>query len=136
MAAGAGCSNVSSYAVPVGPGPLAQPRSGAVSIFATTQPTVGRELGIVEAQGRQDEVGVEVLFPELIARVQELGGNALVLDSSGARFRLIESWQTRTTTVPCGYRIYCSRVETFPVVYEEMSVVLRGRAWLLPEGAP
>jgi hypothetical protein len=132
MMAATGCSNVSSYAVPTA-GPTPQPRVGAVAVFASRPPTEGRELGIIEAKGQHGESSIAVLFPELVRRAQELGGNAVVIDSVAGRYELVESWSNQTTMFPCGFRSACSQWNTYPTVHEEMSVVLRGRAWLLPE---
>ncbi|RYE92656.1 MAG: hypothetical protein EOO75_06185 [Myxococcales bacterium] len=126
-----GCHSVSSYAVPTGPAAVA-PSYGAVTILATGEPEGGHELGIVEASGSHDGVGVDQLYPELIRRVQQLGGNALVLDQMGARFELVTTHTSYQQMMPCGFRGLCSTWQTVPTTTEEMRVVLRGRAWRLP----
>lgn len=130
----AGCSSVSSYAVPTqGAGrPGAQ---GAVAIYATSEPTSGRELGIVEARGVHEDGAVEVLFPELVRRAQQLGGNALVIDQAEARFEEVTSYSSYQQVTPCGARGLCTNWQPMPVTSEQMVVVLRGRAWLLPAAA-
>jgi hypothetical protein len=129
-----GCRGVVSYGVATGP--VAQPRAGSVAIFATRAPEVGRELGIVEARGGLGEASVDVLFPELVRRVQELGGNALVLDQTDARFELVTTWSSYQQLIPCGSRGFCLSWVAMPTTHEAMTVVLRGRAWALPEGEP
>jgi len=131
----AGCSGVSSSAVPL-QGPAQPAYHGAMAVYATRVPTVGRELGVVEARGVQGDTSIEALFPELVRRAQELGGNALVLDQAGARFELVTTWTNYQQMMPCGSRGLCMSWQPVPTTYEDMSVVLRGRAWLLPEGAP
>jgi hypothetical protein len=57
---GAGCSGVSSYAVPT----TAESRPathGPIAIFAARPPGAGRELGVVEARGERGENTVEIL---------------------------------------------------------------------------
>ncbi len=129
-----GCSSVSSYAVPTGPS-AAPPSYGAVTILATGEPEGGRELGIVEVRGSHESVGVDELYPELIRRVQQLGGDALVLDQIGARFEQVTTFTSYQQMMPCGFRGMCSTWQTVPATHEEMRVVLRGRAWRLPSAA-
>ena len=129
-----GCHAVSSYGVATRE--ARGPSSGAVAIFATQAPAEGHELGIVEARGSLEDASVEVLFPELVRRVQELGGNALVLDQTDARFQLVTTWSSYQQVIPCGSRGFCSSWQTMPTTHEEAQVVLRGRAWLLPGRAP
>lgn len=129
----AGCSGVTSSAVPIQDGPRAA-FAGAVAVYATGEPGVGQELGVVEARGVRSDASIEALFPELVRRVQELGGNALVLDQTAARFELVTSWSNYQQMMPCGSRGLCSSWQAVPTTHEEMVVVLRGRAWLLPSG--
>jgi hypothetical protein len=132
---GAGCSGVSSYAVPT----TAEARPvtrGPIAIFATRPPGVGRELGVVEVRGDRGENNVEVLFPELVRRAQGLGANAIIVDWMGARFQLVTTYVTQTSLFPCGPRSFCGTQVAVPTTTEEVHVVLRGRAWLLPEEAP
>jgi hypothetical protein len=128
----AGCSEVSSYAVPTSQTRL-PPRVGAVAIYATRPPPVGTELGIVEARGGGAEGGVDVLFPELVRRAQQLGANALVIDWMGAKIELVQTWGQHPMTFPCG-RGYCTTWDTYPTTQQVMTVVLRGRALSVPEG--
>lgn len=127
----AGCGGVSSYAVPTS-GRTLPPSSGAIAIYATREPAEGRELGVVEAKAAREEGSVEVLFPELVRRAQELGANALVIDTAGARFELVTTWTNQQQLVPCGSRSFCTVWQPVASTHEEMVVVLRGRAWLLP----
>lgn len=131
----AGCGGVTSYGVPTGKTP-SPASTGAVAVFATRDPPAGHELGIVEARGVLNDSSVDVLFPELVRRVQELGGNALVLDQTDARFELITTWSSYQQMIPCGSRGFCTSWQSIPTTHEEMVVVLRGRAWLLPSEEP
>jgi hypothetical protein len=131
-----GCGNITSYGVPTRAAPAASGGGVAVAIFATREPPAGHELGIVEARGMLNDTSVEVLFPELVRRVQELGGNALVLDQTDARFELVTMWSSYQQMVPCGSRGLCTNWQAIPTTHEEMLVVLRGRAWWLPPEAP
>ncbi|MCS6899147.1 MAG: hypothetical protein RMJ98_01800 [Myxococcales bacterium] len=130
------CSNVTSYGVPTRTALVSSPGGTAVAIFATREPTMGHELGIVEARGTLSDISVEVLFPELVRRVQELGGNALVLDQTDARFEQVTMWSSYQEMIPCGSRGFCTAWQVVPTTHEEMFVVLRGRAWWLPPEVP
>jgi hypothetical protein len=128
----AGCRDVPS---PSPPRAVARaPRHGPVAIFASYDPHVGRELGVVSARGggRDD---VNELFPELVRRVQELGGNALVVDAMGARFDLVSPWPEAGYPpygFGCGFG--CTRWAAPQPPVEVMTVELRGRAlWVSPD---
>ncbi len=131
----AGCSDLSSYALPRG-AVTGAPRRGPVAIFASYDPHVGRELGQVVARGgNSDDVGE--LFPELVRRAQELGANALVLDAMGARFELVPAWPSTnyppSAAYPCGPACTTRWGAPQPPL-ELMTVELRGRAlWVSPD---
>ncbi|HEU4409008.1 MAG TPA: hypothetical protein VFS43_27355 [Polyangiaceae bacterium] len=124
----AGCSDLSSYSVPHDAA-RRSPRQGPVAVFASYDPRVGRELGAVVARGGSDD-DVRELFPELVRKVQELGGNALVIDSMGARFDLVSPWAT-TAYAPYGCGLSCTRWGAPQPPLEVMTVELRGRALLV-----
>ena len=125
----AGCSDVTSYAAPRAAS--GAPRQGPVAVFASYDPHVGRELGAVAVRGGgSDDVGE--LFPELVRRVQELGGNALVVDAMGARFELVSQWSMGAYPsygYGCGFG--CARWAAPQPPLEVMTVELRGRALLV-----
>ncbi len=132
-ALGTGCTSIRSYAVATGP--ATPPTHGPVTVLATGgEPEGGQELGVVEASASHDEGTVDRLYPELIRRVQELGGNALVLDQLGARFAFVTTYTNYQQMMPCGFRGLCTTWQTVPTTNEDMRVVLRGRAWRVPAG--
>lgn len=124
-----GCSDLSSYAVPRAAARRA-PREGPVAVFASYDPHVGRELGAVVVRGGSDD-DVRELFPEMVRRVQELGGNALVIDKMGARFEFVSPWAS-VGYGPYGCGPSCTRLGGGPQPpLEVMTVELRGRALLV-----
>jgi hypothetical protein len=124
----AGCSDLSSYSVPREAARRA-PRQGPVAVFASYDPRVGKELGAVVVRGGSDD-DVRELFPELVRKVQELGGNALVLDAMGARFELVSPWVSAAYG-PYGCGLSCGRFGSPQPPLEVMTVELRGRALLV-----
>lgn len=127
----AGCSDLSSYSVPRGAAARA-PRQGPVAVFASYDPHVGRELGAVVVRGSSND-DVRELFPELVRRAQELGGNAIVLDAMGARFELVSPW-ANAGYFPAGCGPSCARWGAPQPPLEVMTVELRGRAlWVSPD---
>jgi hypothetical protein len=135
MTFGTACGGVASSAVATGPfaGP---PRTGPVAVYmAQPLPAGAREIGLVEARGGGDHDGVDVLFPELVRRAQQLGANAVVIEWLGPRFDVTPYYTGYTTQmVPCG-RGPCLGMSTSQPT-EIMTVVLRGRAYFVPEGTP
>ncbi|MCU0684620.1 MAG: hypothetical protein MUF34_20640 [Polyangiaceae bacterium] len=126
-----GCGDLSSYSVPHAAGARA-PREGPVAVFASYDPHVGRELGAVVVRGGHDD-DVRELFPELVRRVQELGGNALVIDNMRARFELVSPW-ANAGYWPAACGPACSRGVASPAPLEIMTIELRGRAlWVSPD---
>jgi hypothetical protein len=126
-----GCGGeITSYAVPT-TGTRAAPNHGPVAIYASRPPPSGsRELGIVEAHASAEDGSVERLFPELVARTSELGGNALVIDWMGAKAETLPLVNTQQILVPCG-PAQCSQIETMQAPVDVMTIVLRGRALLI-----
>lgn len=126
-----GCAGVRSSAVATGPkgGP---PRSGPVAIYmAQPLPAGAREVGLVEARGYGDHDGVDEIFPELVVRAQELGANALVIDWIGPRFDFTPNYGGYAQMYPCGRTTCMSGTMSQPT--EIMTVVMRGRAFVVPE---
>lgn len=131
LAAAPGCAQVSSSGVATGAfrGP---PRSGPVAIFMGNRPPPGtKEIGLVEARGTGDNDGVDAIFPELVQRVQELGGDAVLIEWIGPRFD-VTPYYPAYTMMPCG-RGPCMGATMSSQSMEVMTVVMRGRALLLPK---
>jgi len=127
----AGCAGVRSSAVATGAAGT-QPRSGPVAVYmAQPLPAGAREVGYVEARGYGDHDGVDELFPELVVRAQELGANAVVVDWIGPRFDLTPNYGGYAQLYPCGRTTCMSDTMSQPT--EIMTVVMRGRAFVLPE---
>ncbi|HEU4535805.1 MAG TPA: hypothetical protein VFS00_16880 [Polyangiaceae bacterium] len=124
----AGCGDLASYAVPRAGG-ARSPARGPVAVFASYDPHVGRELGTVTVRGGYDD-DVRELFPELVRRAQELGGNALVVDAMGASFELVSPW-ANAGYWPAGCGPACTRGVAAQAPLEIMTIELRGRALLV-----
>ena len=122
-----------SSGVATGPSP-GPPRTGPVAVYmARPLPPGSREVGLVEARGAGDHQGVDVIFPDLARRAQELGANAVQIEWVGARFDSQQSYTSFTQMYPCG-RTTCVGMSTMtPQANEIMTVILRGRAYLVPE---
>lgn len=128
------CSQVSSYAVPTTGTPRA-PRVGAVYVYASRPvPAGSTELGIVEARGYGPDMAIDKLFPELVRRAQELGGNAVVVDWMGMGSELVTTMASQPSQYPCG-TMWCTRWETYPETREQVFVRVRGRALTVAEPA-
>ena len=76
----------SSAVVPDAPLPTS---TAPVTISATSDPAGGRQLGIVEATGRQPAATLELLVAELRARVAGMGGNYGRIDSIATRHEMV-----------------------------------------------
>lgn len=126
-----GCAGVRSSGVATGPGG-GPPRSGPVAVFmAQPLPAGAREVGLVEARGYGDHDGVDEIFPELVVRAQELGANAIVIDWIGPRFDFTPNYGGYAQMYPCGRTTCMSGTMSQPT--EIMTVVMRGRAFVIPE---
>jgi hypothetical protein len=126
---GAGCSSLGSSAVRTGALKL-PPHAGPVAVFAAGQPQGGAELGVVEVHASQSEGRVEELLPLFVRKVAELGGNAAVIDSVGARFEIVEHAHVETYSYPCGFYL-CTGTHMYSANDEVMIVSMRGRAFAL-----
>ncbi|HEU4532808.1 MAG TPA: hypothetical protein VFS00_01775, partial [Polyangiaceae bacterium] len=111
----------------------AAPHRGPVAIFASREPGAGRELGVVSVRGGFNS-DVRELFPELVHKVQELGGNTLVIDAMGAHFQQGgpgAGFSLNGAVYTCPYG--CRR-STVNAPTEAVTVELKGRAlWLSQE---
>jgi hypothetical protein len=123
-----GCSSVASSAVRMG-GTELPPYAGPVAIYAVGPPAAGTELGVVEVHATQQEAVVEDLLPLFVKRVAQLGGNAAVIDSVGARFDIVAHPWVETYTYPCGWRGVCLAQSVHATNDEVMTVSIRGRAF-------
>lgn len=139
-AAVTGCGG-QSYASP--PTSAVAPHRGPVAVFASRDPRAGRLLGTVSVKG--DFNGdVRELFPELVRKVQALGGNALVIDAMGSHYE--EGGPGAGFSKNGGLRAcpFGCRRSSSAAPMETATVELKGRAlWLTPaelesieQGAP
>ena len=131
-----GCTSVSSYGVSTSPDRVA-PRVGPVLVFAAHEAPAGAtELGVVEAKGPGEGATVDVLFPELVKRAQELGADAVIIDWMGMSVEEVQTVVHVNALQPCGGIIQCSRLEPVVQVQPVAHVRIRGRALKLPPEAP
>lgn len=119
-----------SYASPAS---AATPHHGPVAVFASRDPRAGRLLGTVSVRGDFNS-DVRELFPELVRKVQALGGNALVIDAMGAHYE--EGGPGAGFSKNGGLRAcpFGCRRSSSAAPMETATVELKGRAlWLTPE---
>jgi hypothetical protein len=130
-----GCTSLGSSAVRTGPIQLA-PHHGPIAVYAVNAPP-GDAIGLVEVHATLQEGAIDDLMPELAQRVLELGGDAVAIDSVGARFDLVERPMTESFTYPCGIAV-CTGTRFYSANDEVMTVTVRGRAFRMAgtAGAP
>jgi len=126
-----GCESASGSAIRTGPLHL-PPNLGPISLYATEIPVGARELGIVEAHAYGEEGVVENLLPIVAQKTAQLGGNAVVIDSVRADFRIVDRPVVETYTYPCGWRT-CVGTRMYAASEEIMIVTMQGRALSVTE---
>ncbi|MEO7113117.1 MAG: hypothetical protein ABI183_21945 [Polyangiaceae bacterium] len=126
-----GCDTASGSAIRTGPLRL-PPNLGPISLYATEIPIGARELGIVEAHAYGEEGVVENLLPIVAQKTAQLGGNAVVIDSVRADFRIVERPIVESYSYPCGWRT-CVGTRVIPAAEEVMIVTMQGRALSVTE---
>jgi hypothetical protein len=126
-----GCDSASGSAIRTGPLHL-PPNLGPISLYATEIPVGARELGLVEAHAYGEEGVVENLLPIVAQKTAQLGGNAVVIDSVHADFRIVERAIVESYTYPCGWHT-CVGTRLIPAAEEVMIVTMQGRALSVTE---
>lgn len=122
---GLGCGHTRAHAVAF----EAPPGGKDVVVLASAAPPrLGRLLGEVSASG--EGANARELYAELVRQTRALGGNALVLESMGARLGAREDiYSALGSAHGCGAS--CSDGASPVATDETMAVELRGKALLL-----
>jgi hypothetical protein len=112
--------------------------SGPVAIHSTGQAPPGAvDLGVVEVHAAQQEATVDVLMPQFVRKVAEIGGNVAVVDGVRARFELVGRTHVETFYYTCGLGATCAGTRVYAANDEVMVVSVFGRAFstqVLPPG--
>jgi hypothetical protein len=132
----ASCSSVGGSAIRTGPIQLPA-YSGPVAIYASGQPPAGAvDLGVVEVHAVQEEAKVDVLLPQFVRKVAQIGGNVAVVDGVRARFELIGRTQVETFYYTCGMGATCAGTRVYSANDELMVVSMFGRAFSTQAAPP
>src|SRR5262245_22952898 len=95
------CSTVGGSAIRTGPVQLPS-YSGPVAVCSTGKPPPGAvDLGVVEVHAAQQEGSVDVLLPQFVRKVAQIGGNVAVIDGVRARFELVGRTHVETFYYTC-----------------------------------
>lgn len=125
--AGLGCGHVESHGVAFDPSTQS---SSDVAVFASSQPQAGQEVGTIVVKGREGS-SVNALYGELKRQTRELGGNAVFVESRGARNDEHRPVYTAlSSSHDCGAS--CAKGDASTKgSHETMTVELRGKAMRL-----
>lgn len=127
--ASTGCSSIGGSAIRTGP--VQMPAySGPVAIYSTGQAPPGAvDLGVVEVHASQQEGTVDVLMPQFVRKVAQIGGNVAVVDGIRARFELVGRSHVETFYYTCGLGATCAGTRVYAANDEVMVVSVFGRAF-------
>lgn len=132
----AGCSSVGGSAIRTGPVQLPA-RSGPVAVYASGQPPAGAtDLGVVEVHAAQQEATVDVLLPQFVAKVAQIGGDVAVIDGIRARFEVLPRTHVETFYYSCGFGATCAGQRVYAANDELMVVSIFGHAFTTRAIAP
>ncbi len=124
----AGCSSVGGSALRTGPVQLPA-YSGPVAIYAMGQPPPGAvDLGVVEVHAAQQDATVDVLLPQFLRKVAQIGGNVAVIEGTRARFDLAGRTHVETFYYTCGMGATCAGTRVYATNDEIMIVSMFGHA--------
>jgi hypothetical protein len=127
--ASSGCSSIGGSAIRTGPVQLPA-YTGPVAIYSTAQPPPGAvDLGVVEVHAAQQEGTVDVLMPQFVRKVAQIGGNVAVIDGMRARFELVGRTHIETFYYTCGLGSTCAGTRVYAANDEVMVVSIFGRAF-------
>jgi hypothetical protein len=127
--ASVGCSSVGGSAIRTGPVQLPA-YSGPVAIYSTGQAPPGAvDLGVVEVHASQQEGTVDVLMPQFVRKVAQIGGNIAVVDGIRARFELVGRTHVETFYYTCQLGATCAGTRVYAANDEVMVVSVFGRAF-------
>ncbi len=126
----AGCgSSVGGSAIRTGPVQLPS-YDGPVAIYPSGLPPPGAvDLGVVEVHAYQQEATVEILLPQFVRKVAQIGGNVAVIDSVRARFEMFTHPHIETFYYTCGFGTTCAGTRVYSANEEIMVVSMSGRAF-------
>ena len=82
----------------------------------------------------QDAGKVEVLLPQFVRKVAQIGGNVAVIDGVRARFELVGRNQVETFYYTCGMGATCAGTRVYAANDEVMIVSMFGRAFTTQAG--
>ena len=134
--ASTGCSSIGGSAIRTGPVQLPA-YAGPVSIYSTGQAPPGAvDLGVVEVHASQQEATVDVLMPQFVRKVAQIGGNVAVVDGIRARFELVGRSHIETFYYTCGLGATCAGTRVYTANDELMVVSIFGRAFTTEAVAP
>ncbi len=124
----AGCSSVGGSAIRTGPTQLPS-YAGPVAIYSMGQAPPGAvDLGVVEVHAFQQEATVDVLLPQFVRKVAQIGGNVALIEGVRARFDLAGRTHVETFYYTCGLGATCAGTRVYSTNDEIMIVSMFGRA--------
>jgi hypothetical protein len=125
---GAGCSTLGGSAIRTGP--LQLPAySGPVAIYALGTPPPGAtDLGVVEVHGLQQDGTVDMLLPQFVRKVAQIGGNVAVIEGVRARFDLAGRTHVETFYYSCAFGATCAGHRVYSTSDELVTITMFGRA--------
>lgn len=141
-----GCSSAGGSAIRTGP--LQLPAySGPVAVYATGRAPPGAvDLGVVEVHAAQQDATVDMLLPQFVAKVAQIGGNVAVIDAVRAKFDVTGRVHVEPFYYACPAGGACGGTRVYHTSDELMLVTMIGRAMttqvgsggapLIPEGPP
>jgi hypothetical protein len=142
-----GCTSVGGSAIRTGPVQLPA-YAGPVAIYSLGQPPPGAvDLGVVEVHAAQQEATVDILLPQFLRKVAQIGGNVAVIEGMRARFDIAGRTHVETFYYTCGMGATCAGTRVYSTNDEIMIVSMFGRAMttqmpntngppLIPPGSP
>src|SRR3954464_10646098 len=129
LAASMGCSSIGGSAIRTGPVQLPA-YAGPVAIYSTGQSPPGAvDLGVVEVHAAQQEASVDILMPQFVHKVAQIGGNVAVVDGIRARFELVGRSHVETFYYTCNMGATCAGTRVYAANDEVMIVSVFGRAF-------
>jgi hypothetical protein len=123
------CSSVGGSAIRTGPVQLPA-YVGPVAVYPSGEPPPGAvDLGVVEVHAAQQEGTVDVLLPQFVQKVAQIGGDVAVIDGVRARFDLAARAHVETFYYTCGLGAACGGTRVYAANDELMVVTMFGRAF-------
>jgi hypothetical protein len=133
----ASCSSVGGSAIRTGPVQLGS-YAGPVAIYSLGQAPPGAvDLGVVEVHAFQQEATVDVLLPQFVRKVAQIGGNVALIEGIRARFEVAGRTHVETFYYSCTMGSTCAGTRVYSTNDEIMIVSIFGRALTtqLPAGS-